>query len=243
MNLLRKGLVAVVLLGLGVSVGRAQTTVAGSVYGAFRSSAKAGNISSLTVAGSSTMERPSDAAGVLLEVRHIWNPLMGVEATYSYSRANEAYSSTVAEPPCSTAGVVPCGLDVYTSASVPANAHEVTADWVVSLPLGNLKPFALVGGGLLFHIPASGSATATTTSCAETHALCSLTTGMIPTRTETKGVFQYGAGLDWTLLPHIGLRFQYRGNVYKAADLSSAFTSTDKFTQDAEPMAGVFIRF
>ena len=65
----------------------------------------------------------------------------------------------------------------------------------------------------------------------------------MPTQTQTKGVFQYGAGLDWTVLPHIGLRFQYRGNVYKAANLTKVFTSTDKFTQTAEPVVGVFFRF
>lgn len=226
MNPLRKGLVAVVLLGLGASVGMAQTTVAASVYGAFRSSTSA----------NTTTQSPSNAAGFLLEVRHIWNPLMGIEATYSYNRADEDYTRQVLVPG-------PGPTDTVT-ASIPANAHEVTGDWVVSLPLGNLRPFALAGYGLLLDVPTAGSVTATTTICpAGGLGPCSTSTNSVATRTETKGVFQYGAGLDWTLLPHIGLRFQYRGNVYKAADLSSAFTSTDKFTQDAEPMAGVFIRF
>lgn len=235
MNLLRKGLVAVVLLGLGASVGMAQTTVAGSVYGAFRSSTRAGSSSIFTV------ENPANAAGFLLELRHISNPLMGYEVSYSYHRANEVYSHTFnVLCPAGPGGTCP---EQITTAAVPANAQEVTGDWVFSFRLANLKPFALVGGGVLVTSPTTGNVTATITDFYPLTGLSSRTTSSIPTRTETKGVFQYGAGLDWTLLPHIGLRFQYRGNVYKAADLSSAFTSTDKFTQDAEPMAGVFIRF
>lgn len=232
MNRLRMGFVAVVVLvGLAVLPGIAQTTVAGSVYGAFRSSTSANG----------TTQSPSNAAGGLIEVRHIWNPLMGIEATYSFNKADEDYSQYIATPPCPSAV---CGGPTTITAKVPANAHEVTADWVVSLPLGNLKPFALAGYGLLLDVPTTGNVTATTTQCpAVGLGPCFTSTGSIPTQTQAKGVFVYGAGVDWTVLPHIGLRFQYRGNVYKAADLAKEFQSTDKFTQDAEPMAGIFIRF
>jgi len=93
---------------------------------------------------------------------------------------------------------------------------------VASLKIANLRPFALVGGGLLLDVPVSGQ---------------------VNTSTSTKPVFVYGAGLDWGLLPHIGLRLQYRGNLYKAPDLTKLFTSTDAFTQTAEPMIGAYFRF
>jgi len=92
---------------------------------------------------------------------------------------------------------------------------------VASLKIANLRPFALAGGGLLFNEP-SGNQTNTTSS--------------------TKGVFDYGAGLDWGLLPHLGLRFQYRGNLYKAPDLTHLYTSTGAFTHTSEPMIGVYFR-
>lgn len=226
MNRLRNGFVAVVvLMGFAVSSGMAQTTVAASATGVFRHSTSANG----------TTQNPSNAAGFLLEVRHIWNPLMGIEATYSFHKADEDYSKQVQVP-------VP-GLTESITAKVPANAHEVTADWVASFSLANLKPFALAGYGLLLDVPTTGNVTATTTTCGNVSTNCSQSTGSIPTQTQAKGVFVYGAGVDVTLLPHIGLRLQYRGNVYKAADLAKEFTSTDKFTQDAEPMAGVFIRF
>lgn len=239
MSKLRNGLIgAAVLLWLGASFATAQTTVSASVYGTFRSSTEAG------VNPTTTTENPSNAAGFLLELRHISNPLMGYEVTYSYHRANEAYTSSAVGRACP--GIGPC-TPLWTTkmtASVPANAHEVTGDWVFSFKLANLRPFALAGGGLLFDVPAAGNVTATVTECpAAVQPRCSLATITVPTQSQTKGVFVYGAGLDWTVLPHIGLRFQYRGNVYKAADLTNAFTSTNKFTQSAKPMVGVFFRF
>jgi hypothetical protein len=37
-------------------------------------------------------------------------------------------------------------------------------------------------------------------------------------------------------------RFQYRGNLYKAPDLSKLYTSTGTFTHISEPMIGVYFR-
>ncbi len=230
--------VAAVIFGFGACFASAQTTVAGSVYGAFRSSTSGPGTPISAQYSSMTSQSPSNAAGVLLEVRHIWNPLIGVEVTYSYNRANESYADTQTLL-CSGA---PCPY-TRTTASIPANAHEVTADWVGSFRLGDLRPFVLAGYGFLLHVPTAGSVTATATFSDPLTNMVSRSTSSIPTRTQTKGVFVYGAGVDWTVLPHIGLRFQYRGNVYKTASLARAFTSTDKFTQDAEPMVGVFIRF
>jgi len=98
-------------------------------------------------------------------------------------------------------------------AAVSADAHEITGDWVPSLHFANMRPFAVLGIGALFNEPA-GSQSNTTSS--------------------TKPVFVYGAGLDWGLIPHIGLRFQYRGNLYKAPDVARLYTSTNAFTRTAE---------
>ncbi len=55
--------------------------------------------------------------------------------------------------------------------------------------------------------------------------------------------FVYGGGLDWSFLPHFGLRLQVRGNMTKAPNLFDLFNSTTKYTQIYEPMGGVFYRF
>jgi opacity protein-like surface antigen len=178
----------------------AQTDVALSIYGAFNG----------TTNGNGTAQSPSNSAGGIVELRHISNPIVGYEATYSFNRANENYSS--------------CGIvsPICSEQSVKADAHEITADWVASVKLANLRPFALAGVGLLLNVPSSGQTS---------------------TSTSTKPVFIYGAGLDWGLVPHIGLRLQYRGNLYRAPNLTKLFTSTDAFTHTAEPMIGAYFRF
>lgn len=182
----------------------AQTDVGLSLYGAF----------SQKTTGNGTVQSPANAAGGLIELRHISNPLIGYEATYSFNRANETYR------PQSACLVQPCSSPIPESVS--ANAHEISGDWIASVHLANLRPFALAGVGLLFDVPAGSQAS---------------------TQTETKPVFVYGAGLDWGLIPHLGLRFQYRGNLYKAPDLTKLYTSTNTFTHTAEPMIGAYLRF
>lgn len=182
--------------------GIAKTDVGLSIYGAF----------SGTTTGNGIEQSPANAAGGLVEVRHIDNPLVGFEGTYSFNRANQKYS------PLETCGVA-CGN--LTPATVSADAHEITGDWIASVGLANFRPFALAGGGVLFNQPSSGQNS---------------------TSSSTKPVFVYGAGLDWGLLPHIGLRLQYRGNLYKAPDLTTLYGSTGNFTHMSEPMIGIYLR-
>lgn len=199
----------IALLALASSIAvsaSAQTSVGVSLYGAFHQS----------TTGNNTVQSPSNSAGGLIELRHISNPIVGFEATYSYNRANQRYSFENPPPgnPCPPAGC--------TVASVKANAHELTLDWVPSIPLANLRPFGVLGLGLLLHQPTGGQSS---------------------TSTSTQAVYVYGAGLDWGVLPHLGLRFQYRGNLYKAPDLDRLYTSTDTFTRTSEPMIGAYLSF
>ena len=193
----------VLLVGLSVAssaAARAQTDVGLSLYGAFHG----------TTNGNGTVQSPANSAGGMIELRHISNPLVGYEATYSYNRANQTYTA------CGT--ITP----LCSQQSVSANAHQVSGDWIVSVHVATLRPFALTGIGVLFNQPTSGQ-TATTS--------------------DTKPVFIYGAGLDLGLLGPLGLRFQYRGNLYKAPDLTKLFTSTNAFTHTSQPMIGAYFKF
>ena len=199
---LRFWLIAGLAAVCSAGIAQAQTDVALSLYGAF----------SGTTNANGTVQSPSASAGGMIELRHIRNPLIGYEATYSYNRANQAYRSNCSGVTCTSVEPV----------AVSANAHEISADWVASIHVANLRPFALTGVGLLFNQPTGGQSN---------------------TNSETKPVFLYGAGLDWGVFPHIGLRFQYRGNLYKAPNLTELFTSTDAFTHTSEPMIGAYFRF
>jgi opacity protein-like surface antigen len=185
-----------------VDRGISNTDVALSIYGAF----------SGRTTGDGIQQSPANAAGGIVEVRHIVNPLIGFEGTYSFNRANQSYTPQV------TCGLI-CGP--ITPATVSADAHEVTADYLASLKIANLRPFALAGLGLLFNQPAGTQANATSSN---------------------KPVYVYGAGLDWGLLPHIGLRLQYRGNLYRAPDLTRLYGSSGAFVHTSEPMLGVYFR-
>ncbi|HEY6848830.1 MAG TPA: outer membrane beta-barrel protein [Terracidiphilus sp.] len=179
-----------------------ETDLALSIYGAF----------SEKTTGDGIVQSPSNAAGGIVEVRRIVNPLVGYEGTYSFNRANQVYS------PTATCGLA-CGM--ISAQAVSADAHEVTGDWVASLKILGVRPFALAGVGILFNQPVGGQGNTTSSN---------------------KGVFVYGAGLDWGLLPHIGVRLQYRGNVSRAPDLTTVFGSSGAFTHTAEPMIGVYLR-
>ncbi len=178
------------------------TDLALSFYGAFNGA----------TTGNGIIQSPANSAGGIVELRHIRNPIIGYEATYSFNRANQTYTPSIS---CG----LPCGS--ITPATVKANAHEITADWVASLKIADFRPFALAGIGALVNVP---------------------TSGQTDTKTQTKAVYVYGAGLDWGLLPHLGLRLQYRGNLYDAPDLTRIYTSSHAFTHTAEPMIGVYFR-
>ena len=205
LNCSRLGLALSLFLALVASVAaRAQTDVALSLYGTFNRTT--------TYNIGLEHQDSANAAGGLFEFRHISNPLVGYEATYSFNRANQIYSYTGPTP------VGSCGC----FAAVSNNAHEITGDWLFSFPAGRLRPFALVGVGLLLNEPVSGQSQTTSSN---------------------EPVYVYGAGIDWKLVPHLGLRFQYRGNVYKVPNITTAFGSNGSFVHTAEPMIGAYFRF
>lgn len=216
------------LAAAGTTVVFAQTSVAVSGYGAF----------SGRTTGNGTQQSPANQAGGMIELRHIANPILGFEATYSFNRADQTYTSHPGA--CPAFG---CSISTET---IRANAHEITADWVPSLGIANFRPFGVLGVGLLLDVPSDRQATVTTTSPCSSSGCPSgptTTTTTVSTSTSTKPVYVYGAGLDWGILPHLGLRFQYRGNLYQAPNVTKLFSSTNTFTHTAEPMIGAYFNF
>ena len=89
------------------AVAQAQTSIAASLYGAFDGS----------TSGNNTQQSPANAAGGLVALRQIRNPLVGYEATYTYNRDNQTYS---------TSSYAVCGLCTAGGSrqpSVSANAR------------------------------------------------------------------------------------------------------------------------
>jgi Outer membrane protein beta-barrel domain len=192
------------LVAFSGTAAHAQTDIALNLDGAFSSTA---------TAQLDSEDTPSNSAGGMLELRHIRNPFVGYEATYSFNRANQVYAFL---------GLCPAHLCPVSPVAVSATAQEITGDWVFSARTGKLRPFALAGAGFLLTDPTSGQSY---------------------TQSSNTAVYVYGAGLDWRLRPHLGLRLQYRGNVYKTPDLNLEFSGPGAYLHTAEPMIGVSYSF
>ena len=200
-------LTAALLIALAPNIASAQTSIALSAYGAF----------SGATTGNGTQQSPSNQAGGLFQLRHTSNPILGFEATYSFNRANQAYSQSAHACPVRRCPVRPAPRSPFPptpTKSPPTGSPPSTSP--ISVPSASSGP-----------------------------GYCSTfrTAARLPPATSAKAVYVYGAGLDWGLIPHLGLRLQYRGNLYKAPDLSKLYTSTDAFTHTAEPMVGIYVRF
>ena len=192
----------------------AQTDVAANAYWTFSGATTGNNIS----------QTSNYTVGVMLELRHVAHPLVGYEATYSFHRDSLSYVSTV----------IPAA-----TALVTADVHEFAGDWVFAMKSGDLRPFGVVGAGVIADAPTS----ATYSPCGITPAPhCNLVLNP-PTNTSARPVFVYGGGIDCALSTHVGMRIQYRGNLARAAELTSLIRSTGVFTHTAEPMFGAYFRF
>ncbi len=171
----------------------AQYDINGSAYGAFTKS----------TSGNGLTQAQKSSVGFDIGFRHYGSPLFGYEISYSYNPARQDYGGT--------------GYG-YQS----AQEHAVTADYVVHMPLTpTIRPFALIGGGLLFFRPVYGPALGTS----------------------ARGAVNYGVGADIALIPHIGLRLQYRGLFYRAPDFEQPAYSTNSWTTQSQPMAGIYFKF
>ena len=199
------------LVLLAASSCQAQTDVAASLYGALSTSPQGGN----------TTQSPSYSPGGMFEFQHIFNPVLDFEATYSFNPAKQIYAYTGPVPALVCNPVPSCPAPLPSSTSVSANAHELTADWIPSKTKGTLRPFAVLGGGVLIDVPSGGQSNTTT---------------------DTKPVFVFGLGMDWARWKRIGLRFQYRGNLYSAPLLTTQYTSTGSLMLTNEPMVGLYFR-
>jgi opacity protein-like surface antigen len=60
---------------------------------------------------------------------------------------------------------------------------------------------------------------------------------------ENKIAVLYGGGVDYKVYPHVALRLQYRGLVYKAQDYKYSRIFTGSTAHVAEPSVGVVLRF
>jgi opacity protein-like surface antigen len=107
---------------------------------------------------------------------------------------------------------------------IRSDVREATAAAVIKAPVqqDRLHLFGIAGGGVLIFRP----------------------TDLAPTNSDqSKGALVYGGGMDMDLAAHLGVRFEYRGLIYKAPDFKQTELRLDRFTHMAEPSVGIYFRF
>ena len=113
---------------------------------------------------------------------------------------------------------------------VQTNNAEIIGSFIFRLPANDfVKPYALVGGGVVRFSPNSA-----------------FTTGLVP-ETDTKAAFAYGFGADFPFSEHVALRLQYRGLVRSSPDFkltaAGELFGTGLKTHVAEPSVQLVYHF
>jgi len=163
--------------------------------------------------GDGTQQTAKNAAGGMLELRYLAKPLVGFEFTFSFNPADQTFTPTTGN----------CGYQCQNPfTSLSAKASEIGVDYVLAKRFGALRPFAV--GGLGFFITAPGNS-------------------VYADNTVVRPVYIFGGGVDWGFAQRLGVRLQFRDNLYKAPDLSDLYNSTGQYTQSAEPMAGFYYKY
>ena len=160
--------------------------------------------------GQGNLQRGTETGGFTVGYRYNINRWLSAEGNYGYDRSTQQYFGGFGE------------------SRVQANAHTVTGDLTVKLPLPikRVSPYVLAGGGGLIFDPTGNPG------------------GFVPgASTQGRGAFLYGAGADYVLSRHFSLRAEYRGFVYKSPDFGLASLRTDSWTHTAQPSAGIVFRF
>lgn len=163
--------------------------------------------------GLGTKQTPSNGAGGMVELRHISSPWLGYELAFSYGQADQAFE------PLAGACALTCQNPKF---KLPGYASEVAINYVVSKKMGKLRPFAVAGLGFFISLPDATP---------------------LGNNTSIRGAYIYGGGVDYDFSRHLGVRTQFRGNLYKAPNTAQIYPATGQFTQSLEPMAGVYYRF
>ena len=112
---------------------------------------------------------------------------------------------------------------------IQTGIHQMTGGLVLKLPSrasSRLNPYLLAGGGALFFDP-TGSFSNTVSGA----------------QSQAKGVFVYGAGVNYAISKRLSLRAEYRGLVYGTPDFGLTGFSTNSITHTAQPSVGLAFRF
>jgi hypothetical protein len=164
--------------------------------------------------GKNISDSPSTTVGVLVNLRYIKSPLVGLEFNYTSVRSDQDFTGT--------------NINNTTTPNllqIQANAHEYTLGWVFHTPrILGIQTFAGGGAGTTAFKPTS--------------------TGGLQYQEQARFTWYYDAGLEKSIIsPHFGFRVAFRQAFYKAPDFETNYLSNLKMTKNIEPTAGFYLHF
>ncbi len=163
-----------------------------------------------------TTESINPSAGVLGTVRQSFKPWLGYSINMGYTRASEHYSVNATS---ATNGNT-------NNASILANMYEYSFSYIAEKHLTpRLSGFADLGGGMIVFQPTQAGARSVPT----------------PPFTNYRPEGVGGFGIDYSLGHHLGLRAEYRGQLYKFADYGARFARN--YTVTSEPTVSATYSF
>jgi outer membrane immunogenic protein len=112
---------------------------------------------------------------------------------------------------------------------IQSGIQQMTGSLVFNLPSrakSRINPYIVAGGGALLFDP-TGNEFNTLAGAA----------------TDAKGVFVYGAGVNYAMSKRLSLRMEYRGYVYGTPDFGFSVLDTNSITHTAVPSVGLTFRF
>ena len=173
--------------------------------------------------GSQFLSGTTPTIGLLVGLHQQFRPLAGYHVNFGYTRLTQNYERNDGNVNPST-GVT---SGTFTRGSIPADMYEVSGTYVVKRPqLGRqYQPFAEAGGGVVIFAP---------------------TTPPYKGFASYRASFVFGAGVEYRMGYHLGLRAEYRGLLYKYPDFGSVISTvpTSKFfTVTSEPAISLIYRF
>lgn len=115
--------------------------------------------------------------------------------------------------------------NLFFTGSVQSNTIEYTAGYVAHPPhpVFGFQPFLAGGGGLLYFHPTAGGGKG------------------LPN--QGAGAFYYSVGVEKLVLPHFGVRAQFRQLFYLSPDFYQNYLNINQRTNTIEPGAGFYLHF
>jgi Outer membrane protein beta-barrel domain len=172
--------------------------------------------------GAAVISKQSTGHGIVLDPTNSGAPLI----TFRY-RFNARHSIVANYSLTHDSQIFTLGPHLYR---IQSTVSEFSAAYVFNpIEIGKFEPFVMAGAGSLNFNPGNTF----------------IDTFQVPIASakQTELMYLYGAGVDYRVRPHIAVRLQYRGLVYKEPTFKNPTFFTGVLGQMAEPTIGVVFRF